>query len=68
MAAEMKADSAKKEAAAKLREAAAEISQAWNYRMIGYGGTVHLPEMPSLLLREREQRDVFALEPEAIPA
>jgi phage FluMu protein Com len=38
--AEMRADSAKKEAAAKLREAAAEICQAWNYRMIGFGGPV----------------------------
>jgi hypothetical protein len=40
MAAEMKADSAKKEAAEKLREAAAETCQAWNYRMIGFGGPV----------------------------
>ncbi|NOJ39068.1 hypothetical protein [Bradyrhizobium australiense] len=40
MAAEMKADSAKKEAAEKLREAAAETRQAWNYRMIGFGGPV----------------------------
>jgi hypothetical protein len=43
MAAEMKADSAKKEAAEKLREAAAETCHAWNYRMIGLGG----PAQPS---------------------
>lgn len=40
IAAEMKADSAKKEAAEKLREAAAETCRAWNYRMIGFGGPV----------------------------
>jgi phage FluMu protein Com len=39
MAAEMKTDS-EKEAAEKLREAAAETCQAWNYRMIGFGGPV----------------------------
>jgi hypothetical protein len=36
----MRADTAKKEAAVKLREAAAETCNAWNLRMIGYGGPV----------------------------
>ncbi|MGY4408721.1 phage FluMu protein Com [Bradyrhizobium sp. LB7.1] len=39
----MKADSEKKEAEAKLREAASETCQAWNYKMIGFGG----PAQPS---------------------
>jgi hypothetical protein len=43
MAAEMKAESAKKEAAEKLHEVAAETCQAWNYRIIGFGG----PARPS---------------------
>jgi len=44
----MKADSAKKEAAEKLREAAAETCAAWNYRMIGFGG----PVQPSRTIAE----------------
>lgn len=43
MASEMRADSAKQEAAEKLRESNAESCKAWNYRMIGYGG----PAQPS---------------------
>jgi hypothetical protein len=44
----MKADSAQKEAAEKLREAAAETCQAWNYKMIGLGG----PAQPSPTIAE----------------
>jgi phage FluMu protein Com len=40
MASEMKAESAKKEAARKIREAHEETCKAWNIRMIGYGGPV----------------------------
>jgi hypothetical protein len=43
IAAEMKADSAKKEAAEKISEADAATCQAWNFRMIGYGS----PAQPS---------------------
>nr|WP_166309193.1 hypothetical protein [Bradyrhizobium sp. 2S1]MCK7664936.1 hypothetical protein [Bradyrhizobium sp. 2S1] len=39
-AAKMRADSARKEASEKLKEAAAETCQAWNYRRIGLGGPV----------------------------
>ncbi len=37
----MKADSAKKEAAEKLRETASGTCQAWNYKMMGFGGPAH---------------------------
>jgi hypothetical protein len=39
----MKADSAKKETAEKLRETASGTCQAWNYKMMGFGG----PAQPS---------------------
>ncbi|WLA64926.1 hypothetical protein [Bradyrhizobium diazoefficiens] len=58
MAAEMKADSAKKEAAEKLREAAAETCQAWNFRMLGYGG----PVQPSPSIAEAISGGFYYLE------
>jgi hypothetical protein len=58
MAAEMKADSARKGAAAKLREAAAETCQAWNYRMIGFGG----PAQPSPTIAEAIKGGFYYLE------
>jgi len=48
MAAEMKADSAKREAAEKIREADAATCESWNFRMIGYGG----PAQPSPTIAE----------------
>jgi phage FluMu protein Com len=58
MAAEMKADAARKEAAEKLREAAAETCQAWNYRMIGFGG----PAQPSPTIAEAIKGGFYYLE------
>jgi hypothetical protein len=57
-AAKMRADSAKKEAAEKLREAAAETCQAWNYRMIGFGG----PAQPSPTIAEAIKGGFYYLE------
>jgi hypothetical protein len=50
MAAEIKAESAKREAAEKTREANAEICKGWNFRMIGYGG----PRPPSPTIAEAQ--------------
>jgi phage FluMu protein Com len=57
-AAKMRADSAKKEAAEKLKEAAAETCQAWNYRMIGFGG----PVQPSPTISEAISGGFYFLE------
>jgi hypothetical protein len=57
-AAKMRADSARKEAAEKLKEAAVETCQAWNYRMIGYGG----PVQPSPTIGEAISGGFYFLE------
>jgi hypothetical protein len=57
-AAKMKAESARKEAAEKLKEAAAETCRGWNYRMIGYGG----PVQPSPTIAEAISGGFYFLE------
>ncbi|MGY3581440.1 phage FluMu protein Com [Bradyrhizobium sp. USDA 4341] len=46
--AKMRAESAKRESAEKLKESHAETCRAWNYRMLGYGG----PAQPSPTIAE----------------
>jgi phage FluMu protein Com len=48
MAPELRADSAKKESAEKLKKAHEEACKAWNFRMLGYGG----PAQPSPTIAE----------------
>ena len=56
----MKADSAKKEAAEKLRETASETCQARNYKMIGFGG----PAQPSPAIADMRPLNAAADRPD----
>lgn len=58
IAAEMKAESAKQEAAEKIKESNEELCRAWNFKMLGYGG----PAQPSPTIEQAISGGFFYVE------